>query len=332
LIEFLGLDNTVAAVYRALLSARGSPADLSVATGFPESAIRDALGVLAALRLARAPADTTSDDWQALRPDLGFAAQVRRHEEELARLTHQLTLVRAAAAAAAAATAAASLWSARLRHTAAPLELLETTQDALAETYRLAEHATTEYLQVMPAPPDQLGVVQSGLYLHEAAAARGVALKALYHDSAHGHPKALAHAQRAAQAGAEVRTAPLLPPPMVICDRQIAMIPAAEEQPETALRIRDPAIVAVLRSIFASSWDTAAPLAASITPDQPTDLTLAERTLLQLLAAGQTDEAAASNLQRSLSTISRQKKVLMRKLQAASSFQAGVNAAKKGWL
>jgi DNA-binding CsgD family transcriptional regulator len=298
----------------------------------PESAIRDALDVLAGLRLARAPSCMTSDDWQALRPDLRFAAQARDYEAELTRLTRQLTVMQAAASAAAAATAAASLWSARLRHAAAPLEPLETCRDALAEARRLANHATSEYLLVMPAPPEQVAVAHFGLCLQETAVAQGVAFKVLYHDSVRGDLSALAHARRAERAGAEVRIAPLLPAPMAISDCQVAMIPAGDDQPETALRIRDTTIVGILRIVFANSWDTAAPLALSITSDQPADLSPAEQTLLRLLAAGHTDEAAASKLHRSLSTVGRQKKALMHKLQAISPFQAGVNAAKKGWL
>ena len=332
MIEFPGLDNTVATVYRTLLAAGGSPADLSAVTGLPEATIRDALGVLSGLRLVRGPADGTSDNWQALRPDLVFAAQARQYESELARLTRQFTFMQAAAAAAAAATAAASRWSTRLRHTTAQLEPLETCHDALAEAYRLAEHATTQYWQVMPARPDQLAVVHSGLYLHEAAVARGVSLKVLYHDSAHGDPKAVAHARQGTLAGAQVRTASILPVPMVICDRQIALIPAGEDQPETALRIGEPAIVAVLSTTFDNAWGTATPMHASITPDEPASPTPPEQTLLRLLATGHTDEAAAAKLHRSLSTISRQKKALMQKLHASSPFQAGVNAARNGWV
>jgi DNA-binding CsgD family transcriptional regulator len=315
----MGPDNAMA-VYRALLTAGGNPAELSAATGLPECAIPDVPGVLTGLRPARAASGTTSDAWQALRPGPGFAAQARQCEAELARLTRQLTSVQA------------SLWSARLRHAAAPLEPLETWRDALAEARCLARHATSEYLLIMPAPPEQLAVAHSGLRLHETAVTRGIALKVLYHDSAHGDPKALAHARQAERAGAEVRTAPLPLPPIVISDRHIAVIPAGDDQPATAVRIRDPAIAGVISTMFTSTWDTAAPLTASATPGQPGGLSPAEQTLLRLLAAGHTDQAAASKLQMSLSTVSRQKKALMGKLQAISLFQAGVNAARNGWL
>jgi DNA-binding CsgD family transcriptional regulator len=332
LIEFLWLDETAATVYRALLAAAGSPADISLATGLPEPVILAALGALAGMRLVRGPADPASDEWHPLRPDLGLATMARQYEADLARMSHQLAVLQTAATAAAAASAAATLWSVRLRHTAAPVEPLETCQDALAEAYLLAKHASKEYLQVMPLRPEQLEVLHSGLYLHEAAVARGVSLKVLYHDSTSRDPAALAHARRTSMVGAEVRVAQVLPPPLVICDGQVALIPGAEDQPQTALRIREPAIVAVLQAVFDNSWDIATPLATSIIDHQPTELTQAEQALLRLLAAGFTDEAAASKLDKSLSTISRQKKALMRRLQATSPFQAGLNAARSGWL
>jgi hypothetical protein len=50
------------------------------------------------------------------------------------------------------------------------------------------------------------------------------------------------------------------------------------------------------------------------------------------MAAGLTDEAAAKRLGVSLRTVRRQIQALMTRLQATSRFQAGHNAAQRGWL
>jgi DNA-binding CsgD family transcriptional regulator len=324
MLEFLGLDQTAAAVYHALLAAGDGAADLSVITGLPDGDVRAALGILAGLNMVRPPAGT-SDDWSPLRPDLGFAAQARQYEADLARMTHQLT-------AAAAAMAAAAAWSAHLRHTALPVEPVETCRDTLAEAGRLAAGATAEVMQVMPAGPEPLAALHSDLSRYEAAAARGVRVRAVYHDSTRGNPAALACARRAQRCGAEVRFAPIIPPPLLICDRRVAMIPAAEGQDETALCVRERSVVAILCAVFDNGWDTAMPLGASITPGETPSLTPGERALLRLLAAGFTDKAAASRLGVSPRTARRRMDDLMTRLEAGSRFQAGLHAAQRGWL
>jgi sugar-specific transcriptional regulator TrmB len=252
LLEFLGLDDSAAAVYRALLSADARLAEISVATGLSESGVHAALGTLAKLGLAVAPA-SASDGWRPVRPELGFAALAHKYEAELASSNHQLAAVRAAAAA------ATAIWSARLQHTEGSFVLLDDMQDALAEADRLAERATKEYLQAMPAGQALIAPAHSDLSILESAVARGVSVRVLCHDSACSGGAALAYARRAAGARAEVRTAAISPLALVICDGEVALVPAASERPQAALRIGEPAIVAVLRAVFENSWDTATP-------------------------------------------------------------------------
>jgi DNA-binding NarL/FixJ family response regulator len=66
---------------------------------------------------------------------------------------------------------------------------------------------------------------------------------------------------------------------------------------------------------------------------QPIDaLTTAERELLRLLAAGATHEAVAHRLDIPLRTTRRRIAALMKQLGAVSPFQAGAEAARRGWL
>jgi DNA-binding CsgD family transcriptional regulator len=202
----------------------------------------------------------------------------------------------------------------------------------LAEARQLATAATAEYLQVMPTGPEPLAALHSDLSHYEAAVGRGVQVRALYHDSTRSNPPALGHARRAARCGVEVRFAPIIPPPLVICDRQVALIPAAEDRPETALCVREASVVAVLCAVFDNGWDTAMSQGTRITPEETASLTPGEQALLRLFAAGFTDEAAACRLGVSLRTVRRRVEGLMARLQASSRFQAGLNAARRGWL
>jgi DNA-binding CsgD family transcriptional regulator len=322
LLNFLGLDKKTTTVYEALLAADAGPAALSVITGLAEGDVHAALAALAKLGLVRGPTGA-SNNWCVIRPELAFTALVHQHEADVARKYQQL---------AAAAAAATTMWSARLRHGAGTFEPLQCFGDALAEAGRLAEQATSGYSLVTPADHRALTALHSNPSILEAAVARGVSVRALFHDSSRSDRATLLVARRLAVAGAQVRTAPIPPLPLVICDRQAALIPGGHGRREAALIIREPAIVAALQAIFEHSWDAAIPLGARTTSNGQAGPTAAERALLQLLAAGLTDEAAAKRLGVSERTAQRHLKTAMTKLQATSRFQAGHNAAQRGWL
>lgn len=164
-------------------------------------------------------------------------------------------------------------------------------------------------------------------------AAAGVRLRALYRDSACEDRGVRAQAARLAASGAHVRIAPHLPPVLMICDRQAALIlPEPADPGKGAVHVREPAIVATLAVMFATTWEAATPLTGTHLPAGLASLTAGERALLGLLADGLTDDAAARRLGISVRTVRRQVAVLMGKLGAASRFQAGHKAAERGWL
>src|SRR5215469_9321774 len=70
-----------------------------------------------------------------------------------------------------------------------------------------------------------------------------------------------------------------------------------------------------------------------VTCHHPLDnLAPVDRELLRLLASGATHETAARRLDVSVRTTRRRIAALMKLLDASSPFQAGVEAAKRGWL
>ncbi len=123
---------------------------------------------------------------------------------------------------------------------------------------------------------------------------------------------------------------------MIISDRQTAIVPIApadqgREVPWTDKR----EIVAILSMLFDLAWADAIPLASSIAQDPDDDtqeLLETQRQLLKLLAAGATDETVARHMGISLRTARRHMAGLMKQLAATSRFQAGAEAAKRGWL
>ncbi|WP_254552721.1 response regulator transcription factor [Kitasatospora sp. MMS16-BH015] len=91
--------------------------------------------------------------------------------------------------------------------------------------------------------------------------------------------------------------------------------------------------MASLLALFEQTWQDATELDAPAagTPDGG-GISPAELELLKMIAAGSTDQAAANRLGISLRTVRRRMEELMNRLEATSRFEAGLKAAKRGWL
>jgi DNA-binding CsgD family transcriptional regulator len=116
-------------------------------------------------------------------------------------------------------------------------------------------------------------------------------------------------------------------PDLVLVDRQVALV-VAQGAPgaRQAQLLRNPVLVQALRGLFADGWAAAAP----VTRDAPEgDRTMSETSIriLASLRAGEKDDTAARKLGMSVRTYRRHVADIMRGLDAASRFQAGVRAA-----
>lgn len=197
----------------------------------------------------------------------------------------------------------------------------------------LARYTTTEWL-VSRLTPDGGTALWPG---HNPDRLRqGTTAKIIYHDDIRGDTRHLSGARDISTRGALVRTTSAWMPDMVISDRQIAIVTADRVGSRGGLICTEqPAIVLILASLFDQVWNSATPLALDPAPKPLEDghvLLDAERNLLKLLADGMTDETVARQLGISLRTTRRHIAALMSHLAASSRFQAGVEAAKRGWL
>ncbi|MER7947550.1 helix-turn-helix transcriptional regulator [Streptomyces sp. NPDC096079] len=134
---------------------------------------------------------------------------------------------------------------------------------------------------------------------------------------------------RLAEAGVEVRISPAPPAhEAIVVDRRLAVLAAPRSvpgEPRTYSVVRDPGVVAGVRALFETAWETSADLATYRRAPFPR-LGDAERAVLRALAAGHTDEAASRRLGVSLRTYRRRVAALMASLGARSRFQAGLRA------
>ncbi|GAB2820750.1 response regulator transcription factor [Actinocorallia aurea] len=138
-----------------------------------------------------------------------------------------------------------------------------------------------------------------------------------------------AHLAEVRSRGAQIRiSAAALAHETIILDRRV-MIMAEREVPgvpRTYTVTSSPTLVAGILSLFDAVWSAAGDPAAYLRAETP-HLAPDDRRVLDALAAGLTDEAAARRLGTSLRTYRRRVAALMTVLEADSRFQAGVRAA-----
>ncbi|WP_143686917.1 helix-turn-helix transcriptional regulator [Streptomyces sp. TLI_171] len=193
-----------------------------------------------------------------------------------------------------------------------------------------ARGARTEALSLRPGQDQSETGLAEKLARERIALAHRVALRTIYPAAALHQPAVLAHVQALTAAGASIRVAHSLPLWLIVVDAGLAVLPAPGEPPGTAaVVVRDPAVVSVVRELFEHFW------AASWIPPELLGRTAPDdrhREVLRLLAAGLTDQAIGRKLEISDRTVRRLVADLTTALGAQSRFQAGVHAARLGWI
>jgi hypothetical protein len=135
--------------------------------------------------------------------------------------------------------------------------------------------------------------------------------------------------------GERSRVRPELPVKMFMADEELAVIPISSSPHvvDAAYVIHASALLQALVTLFEAEWDRAVPMAEAI-GGEASDASLdgETRTLLTLLAAGQTDAGIGRALGWSPRTTQRRVQRLMLDLNATTRFQAGMTAKDRGWL
>lgn len=192
-----------------------------------------------------------------------------------------------------------------------------------------ARHEILTFLTDVPRSPAALEAARQGDTL---ALQRGVAIRTVALDSVRDDAATLDHTRELAAQGVQFRTVAALPTPLVVVDRShalVAMDPA--DSHKGALCVSAPGMIAPLLALFERVWGGAAPLGgdaagARYVPNEQ------EQALLTLLAHGHTDESAAIQLHISGRTARRIMASLNERLGARSRFEAGLRAARLGWI
>ncbi len=192
----------------------------------------------------------------------------------------------------------------------------------------LAAQERHEHLAINPEPALSAPSVAAAAPLDRALLLRGGALLTLGVPPADGDTAGLRNPELA-RLGAQHRVTSQLPLKAMVFDRQIAILPLNPfEAGNGVLEIADTTLVRGIVSLFTRVWQSASDPRR---PDVPmVTLSRRERAVIQLLAAGQTDSAAARQLRISARTVGYVLRGLMDRLNVENRFQLGLALGSQG--
>ncbi|MFJ9605926.1 hypothetical protein ACIRS1_06155 [Kitasatospora sp. NPDC101176] len=212
------------------------------------------------------------------------------------------------------------------------LEVVEDRAQVLAASRRL-QLAARHQIRVIDVPPYS---GSTAFYLDQEVLQRqrmaaGVAYRSIYHGCAFDDPVAGPNMARMIEAGEQART--LDDPPLKLAlgddDLAIVTLPADGRPGVVSLLIRPSALLRALAAVFETLWRLAVPATVDGVGLQIDDR---DRRILTLMASGATDDAIARRLGLGRRTVVRRVSALLAQLGATTRFQAGVQAARRGWL
>jgi DNA-binding CsgD family transcriptional regulator len=304
-------------VYRALTRLGRSGVDtLADATGMSTSELAGVLRELAELDVV-----TWVDGGWLAHPPARVMAEVLRAEEE-----RRAALWRAG-------TELDELYRLTRRVESRPeVEPVMDLAELFALTTRLQERST-ERVRWLDRPPYRSSPARfaSQESLQTRRMAAGVRYHVLYHRAVYDDPDLFASMTRMIEHGEDARVLVDHPVKLLIGDDRIALLvpEPARAGVDGALVVHASGLLQAFAGLFETLWTLGVPVSTAKPASQLSD---EDRKIITLMAAGLTDEAIARRLTLSRRTVVRRIAVLLDRLGATTRFQAGVQAANRGWL
>ena len=322
MLEPLGVSSTEEKVYLFLLARpRSSYQDILEETGLSATKARAAVSGLESKAIisrtvGKAPRFVPSP------PSVTLEGLVYRRRGEIERAKAEAEEVMS------------QLYATATRSAAELVEVI-TGEDAVRQrTIQLLLDAEHEVLE-LSRPPYPMSTEE----VEHANLAKGIRYRYIYALSSLDIPGKLEEVLADIEAGEEAKVLPDVPLKLSIVDRKIARMFLNTDEPDIetgVLTVRASPIIDALVELFESLWQRAVPLSSALKGETsladeegPSEI---DRKLLTLLAGGLKDEAIARHLQITTRSLRRRMVRLMDRLNARSRFQAGVQAAARGWI
>jgi DNA-binding CsgD family transcriptional regulator len=326
----LGLDTVCVQVYLMMHEAPDADSgQIAQRLGLQVSEVVDAIDDLADLTLLR-PGLAPSSRLRPVSIERGLHTLLRQQSDQLKAQSDSLALLQ---------SAMKELLAARQ----APLDALghvdiETLTGTEAMQTRLEElilRATDSMTSLQPGGPRPREHLEMARQFDEDLSQRGLRARTIYQNAVKNDRRNMEYVRWLDGLGVQVRFAPVVPFRLVLLDRDTAiLVHRLATLPHEMFIVREPALLAPLFEYAELCWTASEPLVKFEPRDPNADAppNSQELALLQLLAGGSTDEAAAKKLGVSVRTVRRMMADLMERLGATSRFEAGHRATQRGWL
>ena len=326
MLEALGLEASVERLYRLILEQPDWGVDqIAAHLGWTADYLRHSLDRLAELHLVREVTDTAGA-LRPISPRVGLTALLARSQADLGRQQREIEAARATIAA------LAEQYGSKAGDESESVERLEGLSTVRHRLEDLAGRTRTECLSFVPGGAQADDTMKASKPLDQQALERGVTIQSIYQDSFRNQPETLRYVRWLSMNGGETRTVPSLPMPLVVMDREVALVPIDLNDGRLgALELRGAGIITAICLLFEQFWSMATPWDQR-PPVNDYGLTPQQQELLRLLANGDTDELASRKLGTSLRTTRRMASDVISRLGARSRFEAGVRAVQRGWL
>ncbi|WP_181774173.1 hypothetical protein [Amycolatopsis pittospori] len=325
----LGFTPLAERVYRALLdNPELDVAGLSAALACGNDELNAALTALTELEVAT-PADGAPAGVALKYPASALGELIERREDELLNLQRKVGDTRAEVAKLTERYSARP-WSV---DPATGLERIEDLDQVRQRLSELAFFTRRSVWSVQPGASISRSAIEASKPLDLRGLRRGIAVRTIYNTGALDDEMFLDYVQEVTAAGAEIRVTDDPIERMVIMDDVVAVLPIdPQNSGQGALIVRQPGLIVGFLRLFHRLWNE-----ASVYPPPKTDPAAAgpsgeDRKVLALLAEGSTDEVAARVIGVSVRHLRRRVARLMAELGAGSRFEAGVEAARRGWI
>jgi DNA-binding CsgD family transcriptional regulator len=328
-LEHIGLTPDDERAYRAVLERPGPVGDLAPRAGLDEDRLAAALRRLAELELAHL--DGTA--WVARPPDAALAVLHARREADVEREQRAVREGRAL-------VAQFLLTAPRPANGAGPhlAEIVEGNDAVGARVFQVVESATS-VVRILDRPPYVYNAPEAGDTLDQELRLlrAGIEFRVVYDATTFTPPELSQCLADSLGAGEQARVLPDVPVKLVAADANVAILPLvpAPGEPGRAVVLHTPVVVEPLTALFESLWQRAIPVGGADPGDavaRHEAPSAEDRVLLRLLAAGLKDGAIARNLGTSERTTNRRISELIDRLDAQTRFQAGLQAARRGWI
>ena len=210
---------------------------------------------------------------------------------------------------------------------------LEEIRERLEE---LSFFTRTSVFSIQPGGTQSHESLAASRPLDQRGIRRGVEMRVIHEASVLDDELNRVYLRELVMGGAKVRVTHQQLERMIIMDEQVAVVPVDPANSRRgALIVRNPGLVAGFLDLFHRAWQDAEelPWSAEGSEQPPANkISAQDKRILELLASGCTDETSAREVGVSVRHLRRTISRLMQELGANSRFEAGVEAARRGWL